>query len=165
MKTKLIAFATNSMTGVTETEREMAGNHLGGKIDERLIGNRVFTTDNTTPIYLRTRITCNNIDQILHLLLEMKNPVVIEFEPRNPYLSDTMYEKNIHASFREILGVMRYSKWPYILILGLPLNSCRQYIEAAYEVEPITDLTCHLTDVYAKEKASIKCVHQKALIR
>lgn len=165
MRTKLLALAVNPTVGVTETERKIAGDHLGGKVDKNLVGDRVFINDRTVPIYLRIRIGYNIISTTLLSLCDLRNPVVIEFEPRNPHMSDLLYEKEIFAAFREILSAIRYGKRPYILILGLPLEDCRQYIDAAYTVEPITDLTGHLTDYYSKISSSMKCIHQKALIR
>lgn len=167
MKPKIILITPNEGVGVCDDMRWLALGDFRFAVDEKLDlrpFNYTFTGEQSPTLI--TVYTKNNLKPILERLTDIDSPLVLEFRIREINDKDLMVQENYDAlnNIKFVSEIMTKSNWQYVLILGLPFDMCRPYIDLAYTVDMVTNLADGVDALTWPDTVRAKCIHQKATI-
>lgn len=171
MKTKILAFTTNPTIGLTPYLRRLMFGDIRYLLPEKhgLKSKDFFFAGKQAPMLIST-VLGNNLELTLEKLKDIETPLVVELilsSSEHPdYKTDEL--RNIARNLDFIKRISNESNWPYVLLIGLSLDSCRNYIDVAYHIEEITRIAEFDRPVEYVNRISdairINCIHQKAII-
>lgn len=168
MTFKIFSFDNNENFGVTNVERKIASSYLFH--DGEILKTYAAMFFKEMPIHLVVPPVNNLHNVLLENLKDLECPLVIEFLPKTPVMQRFRYISECQFTLESIAKMAETAKWPYALILGLPLDICRDFIHASYRIDTVVDLMSLSGEVdpgqyFTKPDAEITCIHQKAILK
>lgn len=171
MKTKIIAFTTNSTIGITTHLRRLMFGDIRHILPDKqdLKSKDFFFAGKQAPILIST-VLVNNLELTLEQLKGIETPLVIELVL--PSSVEASYKADEVEDIKKNLDVVKRisveSNWPYVLLIGLSLDVCRDHIDVGYHIEEITRIAEIDREILYVNRIidtiQINCIHQKATI-